>query len=53
MIRMYLLTDSEEAWDLFKRRGSVPLLVALLPRRAVINFNVPRLENKLPIQVPD
>lgn len=53
MIRMYLSPDSEEAWDLFKRRGSVPLLVALLLRRAVINFNVPRLENKLPIQVPD
>lgn len=53
MIIMYLSLDSEEAWDLFKRRGSVLLLVALLLRRAVINFNVPRLENKLPIQVPD
>lgn len=53
MIRMYLSPESEEAWDLFKRRGSVLLLVALLLRRAVINFNVPRRENKLPIQVPD
>lgn len=53
MIIMYLSPDSEEAWDLFKSRGSVLLLVALLLRGAVINFNVPRLENKLPIQVPD
>lgn len=48
-----LSPDSEETWDLFKRSGSVLLLVALLLGGAVINFNVPRLQNKLPIQVPD
>lgn len=52
LIIMYLSPDSADAGDFFRSGGCVLLLVAFLPRRAVIHLNVLRLENKPPIQVP-